>query len=111
MPQERQVHKHFIKSSMYDFGMMCYKNFGCEERQKSLMQIYTPDHTFNLKWSILHLVNLTFGQLLHLVNCYQTSTDTFHPNTFGPLIQTHINLVNLIYKVSTFIHIFRNCIW
>ena len=42
----------------------------------------------------LHLVNLTFGQLLHLVNCYQASTDTFHPTTFGQLIQTHTNLVN-----------------
>ena len=40
-------------------------------------------------WSITK-----FGQLLYLVNCYQTSTVTFHLTTFDQLIQTHINLVN-----------------
>ena len=52
-------------------------------------------HLLNLHFANLHFINLTFGQLQHLVNCYQRSTDTFHPTTFGQLIQTHINFVNI----------------
>ena len=52
-------------------------------------------HFLNLHFANLHFINLTFGQLQHLVNCYQRSTDTFHPTTFGQLIQTHINFVNI----------------
>ena len=51
----------------------------------------------------------TFGLLLHFINCYQTSTDTLYPTTFGQLLLTHINLVNFItrYIQDMFIHILR----
>ena len=71
-----------IKKSNDDIKKVTAYTKTCQESLMKEWIHYVNLHLVNLRLVILHFVNFTFGQLLHWVNCYQTSTDTFHHTTF-----------------------------
>ena len=126
------VNLHFVNLTFgqftfgqFKFRQLTFRHFTFRQltfRQFTLSQFTFRQFTFRQ----LTFRQFTFGQLtfrkftfrqpyiwsiLHLVNCYQMLTDTFHPTAFGQLKQKLKNLVNFDLQGVCILHIFRYRKW